>query len=39
MCPIFVLTFLLKGGGLYQRILSRCHFLCLLGVLGSYVRV
>ena len=25
------------GGGLYQRVLSRCRFLCLFGLLGSYV--
>ena len=27
------------GGGLYQRMLSRCRFLFLLGILGPYVRV
>ena len=34
LCPILVLTFLLNGG-LYQNLLFRCLFFCLLVVGGS----
>ena len=37
MCDISADVF--AEGGLYQRMLSRCRFLFLLGVLGPYVRV